>query len=47
MGGIYGKLLITAFIVFDIVIFGFIIMCMVLGKRNAEMPSEDISQKCK
>ncbi len=45
MGGIYGKLLIAAFIVFDIVIFGFIIMCMVFGKRNAEMSSEEGNSK--
>lgn len=47
MGGIYGKLLIAAFIIFDIVIFGFIIMCMVLGKRNAEIPSEETNSKFK
>lgn len=36
MGGLYGKLLIAAFITFSTVVFGFIIMCMVLGKRCSE-----------
>jgi len=34
MGGIYGKLMITAYILFAAILSGFIIMCVVLGKRR-------------
>ncbi|MFN3531575.1 MAG: hypothetical protein ACK41Q_03545 [Candidatus Brocadia sp.] len=34
MGGLYGKLLITAFIVFCAILLGFILMCIVLRRRN-------------
>lgn len=39
MGGLYGKLLITAFITFVAVISGFIIVCMVQGKKRCK-PSQ-------
>jgi hypothetical protein len=34
MGGIYGKLTITAFILFVAIQVGFIIMCAAFGRRN-------------
>ncbi|OHB69933.1 MAG: hypothetical protein A2W17_00145 [Planctomycetes bacterium RBG_16_41_13] len=34
MGGIYGKLTITAFILFVAIQVGFIIMCVAFGRRN-------------
>lgn len=34
MGGLYGKLLITAFIAFCTILLGFILICIVFGRRN-------------
>lgn len=34
MGGLYGMLLIAAHITFCTVVLGFIIMCVVLGRKN-------------
>lgn len=36
MGGFYGKLLIAAFITFNAVILGFIIMCAVWGRKGCK-----------
>ncbi len=36
MGGFYGKLLIAAFITFNAVILGFIIMCVVGGRKGCK-----------
>lgn len=34
MGGFYGKLLITAYIIFCVILLGFILMCTVFGRRR-------------
>jgi uncharacterized membrane protein len=34
MGGFYGKLLITAYIMFCAILLGFILMCTIFGRRN-------------
>lgn len=34
MGGFYGKLLITAYIIFSAILLGFILMCVVFGRRR-------------
>lgn len=34
MGGIYGKLMITAYVLFVAILAGFVIMCVVLGRRG-------------
>ena len=34
MGGLYGKLLIAAFITFNAAILGFIILCVVWGRKG-------------
>ncbi len=41
MGGLYGKLLITAFIVFCAILLGFILMCVVFGRRRNEVSCEN------
>ena len=34
MGGLYGKLLIAAYITFSTIMLGFIVMCVVFGRKG-------------
>lgn len=45
MGGLYGKLLIAAFITFDTIILGFIVLCVVLGRKSNKTSSQKITTK--
>lgn len=38
MGGLYGKLLITAYILFGAILLGFVLMCVILGKKSDKTP---------
>lgn len=40
MGGFYGKSLICAYIVFCAILLGFIVMCVVLGRRKSGIAGE-------
>jgi hypothetical protein len=42
MGGLYGKLLITAYILFDTILLGFILMCVVFGRKGDKTPSPKV-----
>jgi len=39
MGGIYGKMLIAAYIAFITVMLGFIVLCIVVGRRDDKTAS--------
>jgi len=38
MGGIHGKLLITAYILFGAILLGFILMCVIFGRKGDKTP---------
>lgn len=42
MGGLYGKLLITAYILFGTILLGFILMCVIFGRKGDKTPSSNI-----
>ena len=45
MGGIYGKLIIIAYGIFAATILGFIIMCIMFGRRDERASSQKINNK--
>jgi hypothetical protein len=45
MGGIYGKLLIIAYSMFATVILGFIIMCIIFGRKGDKTSSTKINKE--
>ena len=42
MGGIYGKLIIIAYGIFAATILGFIIMCVVIGRKDDKTSSTEV-----
>ncbi|MDN3514274.1 MAG: hypothetical protein NG747_07730 [Candidatus Brocadia sp.] len=47
MGGFYGKLLITAYIVFGTIMLGFILMCIVFGRKGDTTPPHNAASRNK